>query len=532
MIYGSTCNNSCQLSWERAEYLQWINATCSATRNSNNLPANWTSLLSVQENELLPWHWEVRSENTTASSSTEKCSSTAAKLGAFLAVNAAMAVITPILGRRDVMKGLTFGICGRRGSKFWMLSGPLTAMFHISSNIAAALLIKHTPGFSNVNVLALILLWCTRPRLAWFVVVLLPWGAKDHIYFSVASSTLLAEIIMQLIGSYYMGTATQYARVQKFYHFGRLNNVVHGKDAITMYAGSLLWLTVVTFAVVACSMSVFNVNQYVSSLVGMLLGREKKDARKFSLRCQEEIKRLSRQRERARKLQETHPRILQLVAIPYESEYPTLLKNWLAMVQTWQVLVYYLEVDIPAFRRLEKDYEKKKRQERAKTRRQWRKYVNPNLASDLETATWKFESAKARITDIPSDALRVIEDGVWIASASAKAKERLDESLIKVDVYRSGNILSKSDKKLLVKIAHDLRDLLGSWHTINKTILESFEAAWRKQQEAREAEEAERNRDPSERLKSIANTTVFGMFGCWVAQWVWWYGYIQVSAGS
>jgi hypothetical protein len=197
--FGTTCNNSCQLSWERAEYLHWLNSTCPPAQSPTSLPTNWTSLLQIQETDLLPWKWQVRHENTATFSGSESCASTTAKLGTFAAVNAAMAVLTPILGRRDVMKRLSLGLCGHRGSKLWILTGPLTAVLHILSNTVAAVMIKHTPGYSNVDAGQLILLWCTRPRLAWLIVALLPWGAKDMIYFSVTSSTLVAEVCLQSV---------------------------------------------------------------------------------------------------------------------------------------------------------------------------------------------------------------------------------------------------------------------------------------------------------------------------------------------
>lgn len=34
------------------------------------------------------------------------------------------------------------------------------------------------------------------------------------------------------------------------------------------------------------------------------------------------------------------------------------------------------------------------------------------------------------------------------------------------------------------------------------------------------------------RLRNFAITTVVGMFGCWIAQWVWWIGYIRTLGDS
>jgi hypothetical protein len=69
-----------------------------------------------------------------------------AKLGAFAVMNMAMAPVTPILGQRDVMEKMTFGLCDHRGSELWKFTRLLTAVLYIWSNAVAAMTIKHTPG--------------------------------------------------------------------------------------------------------------------------------------------------------------------------------------------------------------------------------------------------------------------------------------------------------------------------------------------------------------------------------------------------
>src|SRR4051794_16802334 len=65
LSFGHACRNNCGLSWERKEYLEWLNATCSSTSNWHGLPSNWTKLLYVQDSELPPWHWRVQSDDAT-----------------------------------------------------------------------------------------------------------------------------------------------------------------------------------------------------------------------------------------------------------------------------------------------------------------------------------------------------------------------------------------------------------------------------------------------------------------------------------
>ncbi|KAH8646018.1 hypothetical protein BGZ60DRAFT_535749 [Tricladium varicosporioides] len=83
-------------------------------------------------------------------------------------------------------------------------------------------------------------------------------------YFSVVASTLVIEVVLQLLAFYYMGYAANYARRQKFYKVGRLDNTPHGHDALFMYAGALLWLVVILFAIVECIFSILGVNESIA----------------------------------------------------------------------------------------------------------------------------------------------------------------------------------------------------------------------------------------------------------------------------
>ncbi|KAH8646017.1 hypothetical protein BGZ60DRAFT_535748 [Tricladium varicosporioides] len=181
ITYESTCNGTCNLSWERADIILWMNRTCNATARWTGLPNSWMSLLNVQESELVPKHWGIGWKNVSLAtdrsnqgrsdikgskaSDTQHCPSNAAKLGIFAAVNIAMALAVPILGRRTTVEKITFGICGKPQSRGWLLTGPLGIAFHIASNPINAYIIHMSPGYLHVEIGQLILLWCTRPRL-------------------------------------------------------------------------------------------------------------------------------------------------------------------------------------------------------------------------------------------------------------------------------------------------------------------------------------------------------------------------------
>jgi len=58
-----------------------------------------------------------------------------------------------------------------------------------------------------------------------------------------------------------------------------------------------------------------------------------------------------------------------------------------------------------------------------------------------------------------------------------------------------------------------LASLHGYWHNLNVK-LNKEQAVHKSQQDVR--------------LKKIAQRTIAGMIGCWVAQWVWWIGFVKL----
>ena len=255
------------------------------------------------------------------------------------------------------MTKLTLGICGYRVSRMWMLMGPLTVALHIASNAVEAILIKSTKGFEGIDVVQLILLWCTRPRMAWMVIALIPWQAKDAMYFSVASSSIFSEVVLQVIGSVYMGIASNYARRQKFYRTGRLNHTQHGTDAILMYAGSLLWLGTIAFAIMACVLTLLDVSGYVAGLVrkpkGMARQAQKEHKKALSMA------REAGQRSREDDLKGTTFRVGKDEEESLVRQYFHLRQGWEKLVPIWSSLFRFITEDRKAVEDTKKDLRKK-----------------------------------------------------------------------------------------------------------------------------------------------------------------------------
>lgn len=581
----------------------------------DGLPKNWTSLLSVQEWELLPWSWQVRANNGQAShrngtfnkSGSDTCPSTAAKLTAFAAANIAMAILVPIIGRRDVMKKLTRGFCGRRGSRMWILVGPLTVVLHIVSNTVGALLIRSTPGYQDIDVGQLILLWCTRPRMAWMVIALIPWQAKSAIYFSVAASSILSEAILQTLGSVYMGIATAYAGRQKFYRVGRLTHVPHGTDALVMYAGSLLWLVMIVFALVACGWTLLDVNRHVAGLAQRARGLPRQ-ANKQHRTANHRIGKWAERQAEIQKRQRKSARSTEC-----EADRETLVAQYLPLRQAWQDLASrwanlheYLTEDVKAIKAARKDLRKKgKMLQRAKRRGAsavverryfadaqslvenlvglWRSKP-ANSLEEVQEQNRPFQESRNAANESKSDMLvRLNEEGksyekerrrleeinkqirdldrrINLKTAQLQVPSRLNSYTVNGQLEADTRSLRAEKERLVAERGSEgpggagsgllrrlawykqylpqLAEIHGEWGAIAhgwdevlKSVM-TLENRWELLSTQRQREEEEEKQDPGTKLRLIAAKALVGMIGCWVAQWVWWVGYIRLAGDS
>jgi hypothetical protein len=275
------CPGACTFGNSPRELFTWANGTCA--KESFDIEM-WRNATMAEEEAwvfewipaLVPWNWTVQASPQAAMLSTlgiqitdpatsstpylsippwgpgTCASSTSEKLGVFAAVNIVSALLIPILGRRTVVRKLTFGIGGKLGSSGWPLMGVLSACLHVSSNLVNARIIRSVPGYEDVPFAALALLWCTRPRLSWLAVFLATREAEDGMYFNAAASAITTEAILQVLGAVYFGITANYGRKKRFYYIKHLDPYPRGIDAHIMYAGALLWLITLFFTLVAC----------------------------------------------------------------------------------------------------------------------------------------------------------------------------------------------------------------------------------------------------------------------------------------
>lgn len=136
----------------------------------------------------------------------------------------------------------------------------------LAFNFATAVVIQRTPGYSQVDVTLLALLFCSRPRLGWLACllseipdwVLQQWlHMTDHaslvagqtIVARVAVSSAMGEVIMQLLGSYFLGKTANVGVTRGFYQHNHLSPFENGMQARNMYGGAMLWVVAAFFIV-------------------------------------------------------------------------------------------------------------------------------------------------------------------------------------------------------------------------------------------------------------------------------------------
>jgi hypothetical protein len=465
-----------------------------------------------------------------------------------------MAIAVPVIGRRTVIQRITFGIFGKPHSRGWLFTGPIAISFHFISNAINAYSIRGTPGFEQVNAGQLILFWCTRPRLSWMIVTLVPWQAKDEMYFSVAASTLLAEIVLQLVSSYYMGRAVNYARVQEFFKIGRLDSTPHGDDAMTMYGGALLWLVVIFFALLACGSAILGVDQHIASLRRAISGAGRK-AKRHKKWCVAELSTFIRRKEGF------STSTASSTTIPDDT---TSLEDSLRKCAgVWKRLSTYVTDDAKEYTKVEAKYMSISRKVGRENARGNPQQIPADLVAEFHNRKNDWYNVPRQMRDKAKEgldsaelALKEAEEAVSSLETELRAVDfEIKELEIRLEHLRAtmwrdrGNrqrlaIIDELGTRLaqlkeeprddqgVTDLLSDRRYILSVWR-FAKLEWEKLFTRWTTQADAREKEDQTDFLDPVvRRLRNFAMTTVAGMFGCWVAQWVWWVGYVRTMGDS
>jgi hypothetical protein len=255
-ITYDSCGGACHVFDNRIDYAHWLHNLCGNVKNWSGLPDNWRQLAVPSSLELIPWQWSIKPSSASNSTSsplgpnepTETCPSSDWKVGSLALINVATFVAIVFGPRADIHQHASRVIRQQLPSS-WVFKGLIIAAIQLLANWFNAFIVQTTFGYEDVPIIQLILLWCSIPRRTWFTIALIGGQPVETIDFSSAASSLLAECILQAFSSYYMIMTVSYGLEHSFY-FGGMTEAERESSATMMYAGALLWLTMLCVAFV------------------------------------------------------------------------------------------------------------------------------------------------------------------------------------------------------------------------------------------------------------------------------------------
>ena len=246
----------------------------SVTRKSASITKDWVqswpdyeSLSQLASQLLRPWNWKFAYHGRAISGITKapSCPSIGIILGSIGIVNGVVGITSYLLANRLAVHYTTCKLFGRPGSRLWPISVTLDVGIHLGASFLNAYLVWRVPGFEGTPFGELVLLWSSRPRLGWIVVFIAASykNKRPDWYISAAVSSMLTEVILQLVGAVYIGRTVNFARVYAFYKADGLKYIPHGKDAHLMYAGAMLWICATGFLVLYTVLAYIPLSRFI-----------------------------------------------------------------------------------------------------------------------------------------------------------------------------------------------------------------------------------------------------------------------------
>jgi hypothetical protein len=298
-LMNSSCPDVCQEGQGAAGYLHWALALCSSYTTTDNGETtsfvqgwkDYAQLEHVAYLNLFPWPWAIQYDPAADHRPPPapgrppllpNCPSESGKLLSFAAINLSVFAITLLLGRRTFIHKLTLGVMGKpKGSGTWVLTALFFLALSIASNFLNALLIRSSPGFGGASIPDLMLLWCSRPRIAWAAALLVFVGHQEGQYFAAGASALVSEMVLQVLGAVYLAHTVGFAAVRGFYRVGRGDVEVEGwRYALMMYVGALLWIVPVGSALFQIVYSFLGLRELIHRVFRTVGKKSRKATRK------------------------------------------------------------------------------------------------------------------------------------------------------------------------------------------------------------------------------------------------------------
>ncbi|KAI0142237.1 hypothetical protein GGR57DRAFT_508780 [Xylariaceae sp. FL1272] len=229
-----SCSGSCHLFETRIEYVGWLRDICGNEPDWHGLPDDWPQLATPTTQEMIPWRWTVKPfEEPFGDQDIVTTASYAWKLGSIALMNLASFLAASLFLRANL-----HGIVGG-----FVVKGTIIAALQLIANWFNAVIVQKTPGFGDVPVGQLTLLWSTMPRPTWFTALMIGTHPFEWKNTTAAPTFLFAEWILQIVSSYYMVMTVSYGLQHNFY-FGALEGAERATSAQIMYLATAMWLAV------------------------------------------------------------------------------------------------------------------------------------------------------------------------------------------------------------------------------------------------------------------------------------------------
>ncbi|KAF2491598.1 hypothetical protein BU16DRAFT_594620 [Lophium mytilinum] len=228
-----------------------------------NFNATWKELWPIYKNmsetaylNIIPWKWSLEpqnmaetgwSTNITVQTMNITCPSAKDKLLIFAIPNVITFGSSIVLANRKVAQFVTCTLGGKKGSQGWASMAILGVFLDLIATYINARYVKKQPGYGDVDIGKLFLIWTTRPRLGWPVVVwTLLFDMTDYI--SAAIALPLTEVILQIIGVAYIGWTIDAGRREGY---SSLQQSFDKSDGRMMLAGAIMALLGIVFALIS-----------------------------------------------------------------------------------------------------------------------------------------------------------------------------------------------------------------------------------------------------------------------------------------
>lgn len=224
--------------------------------------------------DYIPWSWRVKSRTFP---SLDYCPPAASILGNFAIINVLVSLVSLFLGNSKIVKLITCGCIDGdedddKKSLWWLFMFLFPFGLNLGSNALVAHRYRTVHGFDDFHTWDLTLFYTTRPRLAWVALVIFMnidtnKSKNSTKYMKSAKAAVLAEIVLQIMSSYYMGWTASFATKHGYYH----HPTAAPENANIMYAGALLSL-ISLFSTLICLVAILiQAGSFESSFTPILM---------------------------------------------------------------------------------------------------------------------------------------------------------------------------------------------------------------------------------------------------------------------